>query len=362
VRWTRIARTGDGGPFQLNVLTVDRSRLAGGIGVLNGHDRVPGLERMSAMARRHRAVAGINGGYFAVGAPDQGDPAGVVVSDGAVLSEPVGARSAFLVPAATTEPARVAAPRWAGSLAAGGGTRVVDGVNRNRGRIPACGGVGGDQPTQAIDPALTCTDASELVVLTPAFGRRTRTTPGGYEAVVRDHVVFSVRRRANTPIPPDGYVLSGSGAAGRFLRDHLEPGDAPHLDLALLDDAAPIATPGYAAIVGGAPRLVRGGRVDLPAGLEGRAQDTGRSPRTIAGVRADGTVVLITIDGRRPAWSLGATLREGARAARALGVVDAVNLDSGGSTTMTVGTRVVNRPSDGAQRPVANGLFVLPER
>ena len=46
---------------------------------------------------------------------------------------------------------------------------------------------------------------------------------------------------------------------------------------------------------------------------------------------------------------------------RAFGARDALNLDGGGSTTMTVRGRVVNRPSDAAgERPVSNGLFVLP--
>lgn len=107
----------------------------------------------------------------------------------------MGARTAFLVPKAATEPARVAALRWSGSLTAGGASRLVDGVNRNRGRIPGCGGVGGDRPTQRIDPRRTCTDASELVVLTPSFGARTRTAPGGYEAVVRDGVVLVLSAR-----------------------------------------------------------------------------------------------------------------------------------------------------------------------
>jgi exopolysaccharide biosynthesis protein len=98
----------------------------------------------------------------------------------------------------------------------------------------------------------------------------------------------------------------------------------------------------------------------VTAAREGRAADTGRNPRTVAAVRADGTVLLITIDGRQPDWSLGATLREAARTAKSLGAAHAVSLDSGGSTTMTVRGRVVNRPSDpGGERAVANGLFVL---
>jgi exopolysaccharide biosynthesis protein len=46
---------------------------------------------------------------------------------------------------------------------------------------------------------------------------------------------------------------------------------------------------------------------------------------------------------------------------RSLGARDAINLDGGGSSTMVVRGEVVNRPSDRVgERPVSNGLFVLP--
>jgi Phosphodiester glycosidase len=62
-----------------------------------------------------------------------------------------------------------------------------------------------------------------------------------------------------------------------------------------------------------------------------------------------------------PATGVGATLRESALVMRALGAREAVNLDGGGSTTMVVRGRVVNRPSDpGGERAVSDGLFVLP--
>jgi exopolysaccharide biosynthesis protein len=55
------------------------------------------------------------------------------------------------------------------------------------------------------------------------------------------------------------------------------------------------------------------------------------------------------------------TLPEAARVMRSLGAHDAVNLDGGGSTTMTVRGEVVNAPSDPAgERPVSDGVFVLP--
>jgi hypothetical protein len=341
VRWTHIIRRGRGGPFRVDVLTVDPGRP---LGVLTARDRVPGLEPPSAMARRHEAIAGVNGGYFAGGAPDTGDPTGIVVAGGRLLSEPVGARTAFVVPRGG--PPRIAPLRWRGRVRAGGTSRLLDGVDRNRGRIPACGGRGGDAPTQRIDPATTCTDPSELVLLTPQYAGRT--PAGGTEAVVRDGAVTAVRRGAGARVPVDGYVLTGSGDAARFLR-RLDRGDRPQLQLRL---------PTADAIVGGAPRLLRHGRVRVTATREGRGPDTAREPRTVAATRADGTVLLITIDGRQPGWSLGATLREAARTARSLGATDAMSLDSGGSTTMTVGSRAVNRPSAG-ERAVADGLFVV---
>jgi exopolysaccharide biosynthesis protein len=75
----------------------------------------------------------------------------------------------------------------------------------------------------------------------------------------------------------------------------------------------------------------------------------------------EGRLLLVTVDGRHPGWSVGMTLPEAARLMRSLGARDALNLDGGGSTTMTVRGQVVNRPSDGGgERPVSNALYVTP--
>jgi hypothetical protein len=73
-------------------------------------------------------------------------------------------------------------------------------------------------------------------------------------------------------------------------------------------------------------------------------------------------VLLITVDGRRPGHSVGMTTRGFARLFVSLGADRALNLDGGGSTTMYVRGRVVNRPSDGTERPVSSALLVLPPR
>jgi hypothetical protein len=88
----------------------------------------------------------------------------------------------------------------------------------------------------------------------------------------------------------------------------------------------------------------------------------GRDPRTVLATRPDGTVLLITIDGRWRRRSAGASMRQAAYLARRLGATEAVNLDGGGSTTFVVRGHVLNRPSDGFERGVVNGLAVVRSR
>jgi len=64
------------------------------------------------------------------------------------------------------------------------------------------------------------------------------------------------------------------------------------------------------------------------------------------------------VDGRQP-MSAGATLAEAAETMRRLGCVDAINLDGGGSSALSLFGIPMNRPSDGTERPVANGLMLF---
>ncbi len=61
-----------------------------------------------------------------------------------------------------------------------------------------------------------CRGANQLIMYTPAFGERTGTNDFGYEVTVVDGRVVS-RGGNNSPIPQDGFVLSGHGAAGTWL-------------------------------------------------------------------------------------------------------------------------------------------------
>ena len=113
--------------------------------------------------------------------------------------------------------------------------------------------------------------------------------------------------------------------------------------------------------VGGSAILLKNGLVEN-VGYQA-ASKTDRHPRTIVGVRADGTVLLIAVDGRQPAISNGASLADLAGILLELGAVDGINLDGGGSTTFitTNGSgkyTIRNSPSDGSLRNVYNSLIV----
>jgi hypothetical protein len=84
------------------------------------------------------------------------------------------------------------------------------------------------------------------------------------------------------------------------------------------------------------------------------------APRTAVGQLADGRDILVTVDGRRPGYSVGMTPYQFAELLVSFGVVEATNLDGGGSTTLVIGGRLVNRPSDAAgERPVGTALVVV---
>ena len=362
--WTRIVR--EGGPWRVNVLRVDPTRLAGRMGGVLSNRRIAGRERTSAMGRRSRALAGVNGGFFAV----DGDPVGALAIGGRLLSEPVDGRSGLLVPAAAGARPAIGPLEFQGEVAGEGAERSLDGVERRRGSIPACGGRGGDRPTERPNAALTCTDPSELVLFSRRYGPSTGTS-GGLEAVLDEGVVRALRGGGDTAIPRGGLVLSASGGAVAFLRAAAPPGSRPELRLGLRADGLEVAVGEQALVVGGGPRLLAGGRIAVTSRSEGFAPleapgfyasfVRARNPRTLAGVRRDGDLLLVTVDGRQPGWSAGVTLSEAARVMRALGARDALNLDGGGSTAMTVRGELVSRPSDpGGERPVSDGVFVLP--
>ena len=94
---------------------------------------------------------------------------------------------------------------------------------------------------------------------------------------------------------------------------------------------------------------------------------SGNAPRTAVGLKANGEVVLYTVDGRQTGYSMGSSMNVLAQRMAELGCVTAICMDGGGSTTMVSATpdstvsQLINSPSDGSQRRVSNHLLLLAE-
>ncbi len=96
--------------------------------------------------------------------------------------------------------------------------------------------------------------------------------------------------------------------------------------------------------------------------------DNTANPLTVVGVAPGNKLVLLAVDGRQPGISEGLTMREAAALLHAdYGVMDAINLDGGGSTTLCMADpmpRIVKLPVGvnnvpGTLRPVGSNLAVF---
>ena len=156
-------------------------------------------------------------------------------------------------------------------------------------------------------------------------------------------------------------VLVGSGEAGDWLATALHRGD----HITVTDHVFP--DPGLAQSIGGGPQVVKQGQLYNDPNQPAPAYEYSRDPQTAFGVTKDGDHALFVVfDGRLagPRRSRGMTYTEVARFMLTHGAYDAMLFDSGGSSEMVARlprrdeVSVINWPSDGNERPVANGLFI----
>ncbi|MBO8173603.1 MAG: phosphodiester glycosidase family protein [Bacillaceae bacterium] len=104
------------------------------------------------------------------------------------------------------------------------------------------------------------------------------------------------------------------------------------------------------------PTLLKDGQ-KMPIPAEWANQ---KHPRTLIGHFENGDLLMIVIDGRRQGWSTGVTLEEAQDKLLEFNVRDAYNLDGGGSSTFFYKGEVLNKPSDGRERPVISSFVIIP--
>ncbi len=339
---------------------------------------VAGLEQMSTLARRELprgALAGINGGYW-LNRP-AGAPNGLHVESGRLWAGKSVNRSGNAVNSEDQEIARgIVGIDAAGALIMDrlGVTLTVDVPD-----IPSRPPLELDEINRQVR---TSTDGTrsvdgELLLFDENYGT-SFSVPGGSTLLEIDDVslgtsgrvgatVHNVRQPTNDTsfrVPEGRAVLLAYGDRAPEIADvtvGMQVGVtveiAPH-------HTAAEAWADIAGAVAGGPLLIRDGQRQSVQAWRSEAFSeshlTGRQPRTAIAHDTDGRIMLLTVDGRQQGWSVGMTLRELSATLLDLGARDAVNLDGGGSTAMTVDGRFRNRPSQ-TTRSIANALFVYAE-
>ncbi len=340
-------------PLSIDILEVDLTDPYLAIESCKGHEilrrwdlSLGSRETTSSMVRRNhgenRRVAGaINGDFFNT-AKYAGEPVGFQVSRGVPLNLPIGWSTVAFTPDHKPLLERFS---FDGRVLHRGSIARIDRINASR-------------------------ENDLLVLYNSFFADSTRTNAGGAEALLTpvtpwmmndtvDCIVDKVELNiGNLPIPDNKVVLSGHGMTIPFIAA-MQPGDTVRLVLRLPQTPARVKE-----IIGGSPRIVHNGvntaLEDNQA--EGRPSSfaTNLHPRTAVGFSEDSTkLIMVVVDGRQPELSAGINLIDLADLLLNLGCHNAINLDGGGSSTMVIRDKVVNSPSDGWERSVANALLFI---
>jgi hypothetical protein len=327
------------GPVALHIV---RGPRPGGLYRLRpvlSNETVTGRETVSSMQRRlapQGTTVGVNGDYFSFA---KGSPSGILLRDSVLVSAPNGHRSsAGITLDGDLDVRRV---RLYGTWRGLGQQRTLNAFNEAPGRN------GIALFTSDWGPATPRIQGALTMILSPF--------PAATPNVDLSARVSDLLQDGSMAIAPGTAALVARGTAAEKLAAEAPLGTTITIRL--------IFQPGWETVsdaIGGGPVLVKDGRPVFRANeWFTTAQLVPRSPRTAVGQLADGRILLVAVDGRQSGYSVGMTNFEMAQALVRLGAVEAMGLDGGGSTTLAFDGTVLNRPSDGRERPVATALMLL---
>lgn len=328
----------NGGPLVVRALAIDVREPTLRLGAVLANDRLLSAgETVSSMARRTRAVAGINADYFDIGQTNQ--PLNIVVRGGALVRTP-SSRVAMTV--TRDRHVRFGTFRFTGTVRDGEDSWPLGAVDE----WPPQGG--------------------GATLLLPAFGgppQRAGVTVAALEP--RGPLAGALSGAYRVGSVGDASVVRTTGVSLAFA-----PGAGSAGALPIAGDVVQIAASTDPPLddvqdaLGGGPMLVQNGAPYADPDPPSPAEALHHDPQVGALRRDDGTLVLVEVDGRMPEYSVGLTRPEFGALLRAFGAVDAIAFDSGGSATLVARSpgdalaTVQNVPSDGVERPVADGFFI----
>ena len=323
------------GWWNINLVRVDLTDEYAEIKGLMSNKGISNRNSVNKLVTDNKAVAGVNGDFFNYNPMPH--PMGTFIEDGQVISSPI--ERAYALPTFYLN-----------------NNNKADIAFFDRNMNITSLSSGKSVPISLINKAA---DFNMVTLLNKHWGSKSfgnKFHEDVVEMVVIDDVVTEIRvGEEPIAIPDNGYIITVKGDRKEALLANFNIGDEVKLNIGTTPNLEDIKF----AIGGGSIILKDGVVTNTNINIKGN------QPRTGIGITKDGNELLIaTIDGRHTSYKgvsqemFGAILRD-------LGAYNAINLDGGGSTTMAVKpvdeqvSKVVNRPSDGGQRLVPNGVGVF---
>lgn len=293
---------------QLNIVTVpNHPNLK--FNVVKGNNRLVGAEPFGSIIKRTQPTVAVNGNFF--DAYRTKVPYGNIVSKGQVI-QGIGNDGAFI--------------RTASGKNIIGQPTVIHELDAGHKKFSAWYTNAG------------LNDNTGIGVFNPCYGGSVKLPQGTY-AVVSGGVVKAMGGgRSNVAIPQNGYVIffAANAVSKSDINAMIRVGDTVK-DTVVMKGDPRLAGETADALVAAGPILVKGGKnvaASAASNYEGkiRNQNAGRSA---IGVKADGTVVIVTGTAR---------VANLANAMIQLGCVEATNLDGGASSGLYANGRVITSP------------------
>ncbi len=343
-------------PWSVHVVKIPRNDPTLEVRSTLARGTVLGLSRVSDQALDIPSsvgtpLAGVNGDFYErEGSRYAGDPRGLQIVEGDLVSEPTGNSSycAFWIDADGNPHIDDVAPQFKATFP--GGESFKFGLNEERGSGSVV------LYTSTLGKATRASGGRELVLEKADGGSWIPFRIGEtYTATVRE-----ANEAGNSRLDKSTVVLSFGPRRAADL-----PAIEAGMEITLSTASTPNLRSARAAISGGSI-ITRGGKktkIQEPRNSSSMNSYSVRSmferhPRSAVGFSKT-HIFFATVDGRQRGLSVGMTLEElGAYMAK-IGCEEAINLDGGGSATFWYRGRVVNSPCDGSERTVANGLLVI---
>jgi len=298
----------------------------------------PADETISSMANRTGAVAGVNADFFAI--HGTGQPEGMVVQNGVLESSPV-ASWPWDLEVLTSGQIQMVTETFTGTATdtTSGATQPMAGVNR--------------------------TDQSGLTLVTPFLGAATISASTVATAAVSNGTltVTSVATgQTSLPQVPSGQelLMAQSGTAAATWLQGVAVGDT----VTVSEHLAPFDLDQVQTAVSGGDYLLQNGQMAVP--VTGGGENNQLNPSMGVGVTKDGKHLIIAVFNglETEDKAIGVTRPQFAQWMLQQGAYNSIEFDSGGSAEMVARlpgqqqVSVLNTPSDGQERDVANGLFL----